>query len=59
MIVWCVIVVCIIRNNNKYHQRMGALVNLTEPKYREDVISNNLQEFIIAGKPTVQFYIFH
>lgn len=38
---------------------MGALVNLTEPKYREDVISNNLQEFIIAGKPTVQFYIFH
>ncbi|KAF7768394.1 hypothetical protein Agabi119p4_7637 [Agaricus bisporus var. burnettii] len=40
--------VCIIRNNNKYHQRMGALVNLTEPKYREDVISNNLQEFIIA-----------
>lgn len=38
---------------------MGALVNLTEPKYREDVISNNLQEFIIAGKSTVQFYIFH
>ncbi|EKM79705.1 hypothetical protein AGABI1DRAFT_107098 [Agaricus bisporus var. burnettii JB137-S8] len=30
--------VCIIRNNNKYHQRMGALVNLTEREYREDVI---------------------
>lgn len=49
--------VCIVRNNNKYYQRMDALVKLTEPQYREDVISNNLQEFIISGKSAVSILI--
>jgi hypothetical protein len=43
-------IVCVVRNNNETHQRMEALILLTAPHIRQDVISNNLQDFIISGK---------
>jgi hypothetical protein len=45
-----VIIACLVRDNNKDHRRMEALVALAKPEYREDVISNNLRDFIIQGK---------
>lgn len=42
--------VCVVRNSNQDYQRMKALVSLTNTEYRQDVISNNLQDFIIKGK---------
>lgn len=42
-------IVCLVRDTSKDHQRMEALSALTKPEYREDVISNNLHNFIVEG----------
>ncbi|KAF9445376.1 P-loop containing nucleoside triphosphate hydrolase protein, partial [Macrolepiota fuliginosa MF-IS2] len=40
--------ICIVKKNNEDHLRMEALSGLAKFDYRQDVISNNLQQYILT-----------
>ncbi|KAF9440398.1 P-loop containing nucleoside triphosphate hydrolase protein, partial [Macrolepiota fuliginosa MF-IS2] len=40
--------ICIVKKNNEDYLRMEALSGLAQPDYHQDVISNNLQQFILT-----------